>query len=169
MIILVTGGSGSGKSAFAEDLLITIGAKNRVYIATMFNYGDKETDERINRHREMRIDKEFDTLECYYDIEKVKLNQNSNILLECMSNLVANEIYINKSDNTQQKIVDAIKNLKTENLVIVTNEIFTDGIDYDDETKNYISILGKINTEIAQIADEVYEIVYGIPILLKRG
>ena len=36
MMILVTGGSGSGKSAFAEDCVVSFGKTDRIYIATMY-------------------------------------------------------------------------------------------------------------------------------------
>lgn len=53
-------------------------------------------------------------------------------------------------------------------LVIVTNEIFSDGIDYDEETKRYQSYLGKINQELAKRAKTVTEVVYGIPVERKN-
>ena len=50
-----------------------------------------------------------------------------------------------------------------------TNEISSDGIEYDGETKMYISLLGRINSALSKRADKVYEVVYGIPIEIKRG
>ena len=41
MMILVTGGSGSGKSAFAEDCVLALGEKKRIYIATMFPFDEE--------------------------------------------------------------------------------------------------------------------------------
>lgn len=64
MLILVTGGSGSGKSAFAEDRILSLGEAKRIYIATMHPF-DQESFKRIERHRKMRAGKGFDTIECY--------------------------------------------------------------------------------------------------------
>ena len=64
MMILVTGGSGSGKSAFAEDQVVSFGEAERVYIATMFPF-DEESKKRVQRHRNMRSGKGFETIECY--------------------------------------------------------------------------------------------------------
>ena len=64
MITLVTGGSGSGKSAYAEDVLTGFGSCERIYIATMFPF-DEESHQRIARHRQMRAEKKFSTIECY--------------------------------------------------------------------------------------------------------
>lgn len=45
MMILVTGGSGSGKSAFAEDQVVSFGEAERVYIATMFPFDEESKKE----------------------------------------------------------------------------------------------------------------------------
>ena len=42
MITVITGGSGSGKSAYAEEIVTKFGDLNRIYIATMFPF-DKES------------------------------------------------------------------------------------------------------------------------------
>lgn len=64
MMILVTGGSGSGKSSFAEDCIVSFGNARRIYIATMYPF-DEESKKRVKRHQAMRQGKGFDTLECY--------------------------------------------------------------------------------------------------------
>ena len=46
MLTLVTGGSGSGKSAFAEDRVLSFGDAQRIYIATMHPF-DEESHKRI--------------------------------------------------------------------------------------------------------------------------
>ena len=67
MLILVTGGAGSGKSALAERYAIELAQEAKcspVYIATMLrNPGDPETEAIIRRHREMRAGKGFITYE----------------------------------------------------------------------------------------------------------
>ena len=92
MMILVTGGSGSGKSAFAEDCVVACGEMPRVYIATMYPF-DEESRKRVKRHRDMRFGKGFDTVECYTGLSEVRVPKGCTVLLECMSNLVANEIF----------------------------------------------------------------------------
>ena len=68
-----------------------------------------------------------------------------------------------------KKLSAEFLNLKSENIVVVTNEISSDGIEYGGDTKIYISLLGRINSALSKRADKVYEIVYGIPIEIKRG
>ena len=74
MFHLITGGSGSGKSEYAEQKLMEYAShskrnKKRYYIATMMPFG-KETEEKIARHRRLRAGKGFETIECYTDLKK---------------------------------------------------------------------------------------------------
>ena len=54
-----------------------------------------------------------------------------------------------------------------EKLVIVTNELGCDINDYSPETMAYIKAMGTINSELSKLADQVYEVVCGIPIKHK--
>jgi adenosylcobinamide kinase/adenosylcobinamide-phosphate guanylyltransferase len=171
MIVLVTGGSGSGKSEFAENLAVSYGSDNLIYIATMFPY-DEEALKKIERHKIMRKDKKFITIECFTNLKKILIPKGTTVLLDCMSNLVANEMYQNDGakEFTFESVLDGVKYIKdnADNFVIVTNEIFSDGIEYDIETKKYLSNLGKINVNIGHIADKIIEVVYTIPIYQKK-
>lgn len=169
MITLVYGGSGSGKSAFAEDLVCKTDFPNRYYLATMRSF-DEETKNRIARHRSLREGKNFITIECPTDIVNTIIERDSIVLLECMSNLVANEMFSGKEVKSfyqcADKIVEDVISLskKTASLVIVSNNIFEDGISYDEGTKEYMRALGLINKRLGELSDEVYEVVVGIGI-----
>lgn len=169
MMIVITGGSGSGKSAFAEKQIESLSKDHRIYLATMMCF-DEESQKRILRHQKMREKKNFKTVEHYTGLEKIKFEQQDTVLLECMSNLTANEMYSPEGagEKTVERILKGIICLKEQvrHLCIVTNEVFSDGESYDPDTMRYLSYLGKINCEMAKMADEVYEVVYGIP--LKR-
>lgn len=52
-------------------------------------------------------------------------------------------------------------------VVIVTNELFSDGVCYDEGTEEYLRLLGRLNQAIAARADYVYEVVAGIALCLK--
>ena len=177
MLLLITGGSGSGKSAYAEKRVLELEIDQRIYLATMMCYDD-ETRRRIDRHRSMRDGKGFITLERPFDLEHLNLDQAAGIretgrtvLLECLSNLTANEMFdpSGSGKDTLRAVKNGIDTLlgQCDNLVVVTNEIFSDGILYDRETAEYQEVLGSLNCMIAKDADEVTEVVYGIPILHK--
>lgn len=173
-MIVVTGGSGSGKSAYAEQRIQEFGQIPRYYLATMENR-DEESQKRVDRHRAMRADKHFRTVECPYDLQNVQLEKPGAVLLECMSNLVANELFVKDGmahmEQTAGKILNGVSRLKEQcaHLVIVTNEVFSDGLLYDEWTKNYIKCLGIVNQHLSQMADQVVEVVYTIPVMQKRG
>ena len=62
MLILISGGAGSGKSEFAEGLITASGLEKRVYLATM-KVWDDESVRRVEKHRAMRAGKGFVTVE----------------------------------------------------------------------------------------------------------
>lgn len=53
--------------------------------------------------------------------------------------------------------------------MIVTNEVFSDGVRYDASTMLYIERLGIINAALADMADEVIEVAAGIALPKKGG
>ena len=132
---------------------------------------DEEWHKRIARHREMRKDKGFDTLECYTGLKHAGVSGYHTVLLESMANLTANEMYQEKGsgDHCVEEILAGIRHVKEQcrNLIIVTNEIFSDGMDYDEETRRYQKYLGEINVRMASMADLVTEVVYSIPLIHK--
>lgn len=172
MLVVVTGGSGSGKSAFAEETVLSLGEARRIYIATMQAF-DEESHRRIRRHRCMRAGKGFETVERYTALDELILPKDCVVLLECMSNLVANEMFREDGFHPEvaEKIIEGVKNLlsQAKHVVIVTNEIFSDGILYEGESEQYKKELGKINQDLARMADDVVEVVYGIPVWHKGG
>ena len=208
MITLITGGSGSGKSAYAEKYICYVsnekGYKEKYYIATMQVFDD-EGQRKIDRHRRLRAGKGFITIEQPRDIQNAvsKLQSESSLktgrsaLLECMSNLVANEMFSPvdasgiQAAEAEKDALDNPENMKdydtaqisrvskkvlkevsilSENvaeLVIVTNNVFEDGVSYDQSTMNYIKAMGIVNRGLAAMAERVVEVVAGIPVAVK--
>ena len=166
MMILLTGGSACGKSSYAESICIRMPTP-RYYIAAMMPYGEG-SEEKIARHREMRRDKGF---ERYTDLGNLTLPQRGTVLLECICNLTANEMFDENGNMTDpfDAVVSGVRALRDqcETLVVVTNDVGTDSRAYDEGTREYVRILGRINAALAADADHVYELVCGIPLVLK--
>ncbi len=204
MLHIVYGGSASGKSSYAESFAMSLQGEGRLlYIATMYPYKwntteiDPETMQRIERHRAMRADKGFDTVECYRHVEHIVAKRQDVLLLECMSNLLANEMYLEPDSDdgglaetmsevekagvdmsetmspVSKKIVQALIDLSTrvQELVIVTNDVFSDGgsLTYDESTREYVKNLAEINCALAREAATVTEVVCGIPVIVKKN
>ena len=179
MMTLILGGSGSGKSAYAEDYLLRTIAdkdaeKRKYYIATM-QIWDDEMQAKVDRHHRPRQGKGFTTIEQPTALEQAvsQMEPAGAVLLECMSNLTANEMFSGDRPADRQtvieKILRGVKALKkqADTFVIVTNNVFGDGIVYDDATMEYMEALGRINEKLAAEADEVVEVVAGIPQRIK--
>ena len=80
MLTLVIGGAASGKSAYAEHLAVRSGGP-RYYLATM-QVWDAECAARVAKHRAMRTQKQFATVECPQNLHLVRLPQQGTALLE---------------------------------------------------------------------------------------
>ena len=170
MFVLITGGCKNGKSRLAEKILTAYDVPDmpRFYVATMEPFGN-EAAEAIARHRKIREGKNFTTIEKYTDISEIKLPQDSGVLLECICNLCANEMFSANEKNPVPKIIRGIETLinYTEIFVAVTNQVGGDGVKYSPETMEYIKQMGLLNNKLAELADVVIEAVFGIPVLLK--
>lgn len=197
MITVIIGGSGSGKSEYAEQVAVTSAFADTktnaplIYVATMQPFGE-ETGKKIERHHDLRKDKGFATIEQYVDVSKVarSIPEDAVVLLECMSNLLANEVYrpdkakfgdtegpiykvgpiYNEEQAIVTKIVEELLALEAacNHLVIVTNDVFASGERYDEETTRYVEMLGQINVEMAKRAADVVEVICGIPVRVSR-
>ena len=171
MMILLTGGSGCGKSTFAEKLAVMLPAP-RWYIAAMQPY-DEECLRKIARHREMRRGKGFETLERQTDMDTLTLPARGTVLLECLCNLTANEMFAKDRTVTDpyEKILRGLEHLRaqSEHLIVVTNDVGSDTEEYSPETLKYVETLGRLNRAVAERADTVCELVCGIPLVLKGG
>ena len=170
MMTLVVGGAASGKSEYAEGLVLASACQKRIYIATMEPF-DEESLRRIEKHRVMRAEKRFETLECYTDLASVTVPPDSVALLECMSNLCANEMYSPRGsgDRAAETIREGVERLKSQcgDLVVVSNEVFSGGNCYEEGTMAYLRQLAQINCMMAAMADNVCEVACGIPVYYK--
>ncbi|MDR2908742.1 MAG: bifunctional adenosylcobinamide kinase/adenosylcobinamide-phosphate guanylyltransferase [Oscillospiraceae bacterium] len=172
MRALVYGGSGSGKSAFAEDLAASL-SDRRIYLATMPASGE-ESKARILRHRAARESKGFVTVEYAGDPVRLRLPGDCGcLLLEDAGNLAANALFERgvPPGEAPSMLFEGILSLagQTEHLVIVTVDVFSDGICYREETQDYLSCLARLNLRLASWADTLTEVVCGLPIYHKNS
>ena len=168
MMIMVTGGSKSGKSSLAEGFFVDFSG-GKYYLATMQPFG-ADARAAIERHHRMRAGKGFCTIERYTDLGGLTLPQGCGVLLECMGNLCANEMF--REDGIHdpvQPVLDGIARIRAVSslFVIVTNEVGADGIAYPPETMQYIRYLAEINRKAAALADTVIECTAGTLNILK--
>jgi len=196
MYYLITGGAGSGKSEYAERLAMKLwqdrksctsvnvdesrqktedhgdrkSSSGLYYVATMFPYDDEETRQRIERHRKLREGKGFITIERPMDIcgiiDVIRHNKDAVVLLEDLTNLYANECFGQGPSHETAEPLREIARISA-GLVVVSNELYCDGIEYPEETKSFLRELAALNIQIARDADHVVEVVAGLPQQIK--
>lgn len=159
-----------------------------LYIATMKN-DSEEAARRIRRHREQRRGRGFDLCEVQTLDDLKNVPEAQTILFDCLSNFSANvmfsqEFFLNFQEKETflkpqeheedvemlaSKIAAGMKGLeeKCRHLVVVADAVFSDGIVYDDLTKRYIHLLGRLFQKLCAEADAVFEVVYGLPMRIK--
>ena len=173
MRVLVVGGSGSGKSAYAERLAARL-AEQRTYVATMRNEGT-EADERIRRHREQRADLGFVTIECPDSLAAAcREKAEGVVLVDDLGNLVANALFA--PDGTMADPATVLDRLagevealaqSYEQAVLVGNEVGSEGVYRFEGTNVWVRLIGALNCRIAASFDEVVEVVAGVPCHVK--
>lgn len=193
-LIFVTGGAKSGKSKFAEEMLLKLnnGKQKNIYLATSLVF-DEEMKEKVRLHKKRRKDKWF-TVEAYKNFENELSNffENNdkiknNMLVDCLTNMITNIIFENQNidwDNFEKKLYiqtleklnkdvehSVIKLLNVadqfENAIIVSNELGMGLVPSYPLGRYFREIAGKMNQIVAEKADEVYLVVSGIPMKIK--
>ncbi len=171
MLIVVTGGAASGKSALAEDIACTLAqGRPMLYVAAMEPFGE-EAQRRIARHRALRAGKGFTTLEHSTRFDLLRPPSGfAAALFECASTALANEMFSPAgAGGDGGSILAGVQALtaRCAHTVVVTNEVFSDGYAYDAGTAAYLHALGQLNQQLARQADAVAESVCGIPVWQK--
>ena len=172
MLALIIGGAGSGKSEYAEQLAVRLAKEtggSLIYLATMVS-GSREADDRIQKHRRNRAGRGFQTIERYVDLSSLQIREPADptVLLEDLGNLVGNEMFLPEGRG-QEAVLTGIRHIaeQSANLIIVGNEVFSDGQIYDEGTQNYLRELALVQRELAEEAGMAVEVVCGCPNSLK--
>lgn len=184
-IVFVTGGARSGKSSFAMSEALKIKGR-KAYIATAEAL-DAEMKERIEKHKKDRGDG-WDTYEELLDISdainKIK-DKYSVILVDCLtlwlSNLMTREQNTEHREQTIEKEIEKLINMlnlfKKSSicvlnsgfyaLFIVSNEVGMGIVSENEMARRFRDLAGMLNQKAAEIADDVYMVVAGIPLKIK--
>ena len=179
-ITLITGGSRSGKSSFAESIFKN--TDDVLYIATAI-ITDEEMAHRIKKHIASRNSR-WITYEGFFDLDKaIEKYDMDNILLDCVTIMTTNLLFEEKIDFeniSMEKVDDLLNNIKIEfeklilkvratnkNLVMVTNEVGLGLVPESKLSRIFRDIAGFVNQYIASLSDEVYLVCCGLPLKLK--
>lgn len=180
MNVLVVGGSGSGKSAFAEQLCCRL-SPVRTYLATMAPQGP-EAKRRIARHVQQRAGLGFATVECSNTVLRRSALPQSGAagarrgvaLLDDLGNLVANSLFekdgaMHDPARVGRRLLQELRALATqyEHVVVVGNEVGSEGPYTHETTHTWVHLVGMLCCQLAAHADTVAETVAGVPHVIK--
>lgn len=173
MMTLIFGEASSGKSRYAESRLSEANGSPKIYMAVSEVYDD-EMRERVKIHQAMRKDKGFITIEQPRDLGAAKIPAGSSVMIESLTAWTANEMFtdegVKDSGHVVNKILAGLSVIAGEvyNVLIVVDNLFCDGEEYDPLSEDYVKTLADLVRKIAADANEVIEIVSGLPIIWKR-
>lgn len=177
-IVLITGGSRSGKSTYAQRLAESLPGP-RVYVATC-PLVDDEIADRIRKHKETRSGCSWDTVEEAVALADA-LRQASTyevILVDCLTLWVSNLMYEAEQHGqtlTEEDISDCCQDVLSAccgldgTVIFVTNEVGMGIVPENAVSRRYRDLAGRCNQEIAAKANDVTLMVCGVPFHLKKG
>ena len=180
MRIFISGGCKNGKSFYAQRIAkaqcteMEINMGRLYYIATMKPI-DEEDEQCIAQHQKERDGWGFTTIEQPMDIERIldRCDGGGSFLLDSVTALLANEMFPppdwNVNGQATEKIIAGLYKIfdNIENIVIVSDYIYSDAFIYDELTEKYRKSLAEIDRMAAKNCDVVLEIAYTSVIVHK--
>jgi adenosylcobinamide kinase / adenosylcobinamide-phosphate guanylyltransferase len=170
-LTLVTGGIKSGKSSWAQQQAEKLSG-TRTFIATAQALDDEMKD-RIAKHRQARGDA-WVTFEEPKDLVQLVDDITGRfdvILIDCLTIWVSNLLTIfNMNEEAAAREITALSACLKRvafKAFVISNETGMGIIPADPLSRLYQRLLGRLNSEVAALADEVYLMVSGIPVKIK--
>ena len=175
-IVLVTGGARSGKSRFAEQYARNLGNK-LAYIATAQVLDDEMAD-RVKLHQRRRSEN-WQTFEAAFAAEQaIKAAADFPVVLfDCLTIYTANLLLAEQSTDIEARresvlqqadlVIEAAQASKS-TIIFVANEVGMGIVPDNALSREYRDLAGWINQKVAAVSDEVYLVVCGLAVELKK-
>ena len=169
MRILILGGARSGKSRYAERLVLESG-KEAVYIATGWA-GDEEMSARIARHREQRP-QAWLTVEEPCALAKALQTHaavNRFLIVDCLTLWLSNLLGQGDGRFQQERValLDTLPSLPG-TLCLVSNEVGLGIVPVNPLARRFVDEAGWLHQDLAQVCERVVWIAAGLPQILKE-
>lgn len=174
MNVFLSGGAKCGKSALAQRIAMSMGAR-RYYVATLIP-SCAEDDARIRRHLAERDGQGFETLECFYGAAELLpyADGEAVFLLDSVTSLLQNVLFPPQNGYAMDfpaaaRCIDemCLFAQKAKNVVFVSDNIYCDTERYDESTECYRRLLAQADRRLAAACDTVIEVTAGQKIVYK--
>ena len=165
-LTFVLGGAASGKSAFAEQLVVTSG-KKKIYLATSQVFDDEMKD-KVKRHISQR-GAGWETVEAPFDLGPTlaELPSDCACLIDCATMWLTNHLLAdNNLDQAQSMLLQSLR-LCAAQVVIVSNEVGHGIVPDNALSRQFREAQGRLNIALAAEADLVVQVTAGLPLVLK--
>ena len=166
-VTFVLGGARSGKSEFAEKLVLE-SKLNPVYLATGRAFDDEMAD-RIEIHRSRRGDHWITVEEplALVDALSQSAYEGRIILVDCLTLWVTNLMMAEA--HVDIEIKGLVKYLESAPvpIVFVSNEVGQGVVPENGMAREFVDLSGLAHQEIADAANHVYFVTAGLPQMLK--
>jgi adenosylcobinamide kinase/adenosylcobinamide-phosphate guanylyltransferase len=166
--VLVLGGARSGKTGFAERLAMRAGQRP-AYLATAEAL-DEEMRERVRSHRQQR-GTSFATIEAPLELSQALLDAaetHDAILVDCLTLWITNMIVANANvAEAVDELAATLGALKSSRVILVSNEVGLGIVPDNAMARMFRDLAGSAHQRLAEICDDAYFIVAGLPIVLK--
>jgi adenosylcobinamide kinase / adenosylcobinamide-phosphate guanylyltransferase len=165
-LTLVLGGAASGKSAFAEALMLS-SARPLVYIATAQAYDDEMTG-KIATHQARR-GADWQTLEEPLALAPLLAARTPDqaVLLDCATLWLTNHMMAEHDIAAETTALLQALSACPAPVIVVSNEVGTGGVPENALARRFQSAQGKLNQALAAQSDLVVQVIAGLPMVLK--
>lgn len=170
-IVLVGGGARSGKSRFALEYAEQRFTR-RAFIATAQSL-DSEMAERIRRHQQSR-GPGWTTIEAPLDLVgtlSLAAGEFEVAVVDCLTIWLSN-VLLDAEKNAEEEIeslAGRLTDLAALSVILVTNEVGSGIVPDNELARKFSDLAGVLNQRVAQAADEVYWMAFGIPVAVKTA
>ncbi|WDQ97551.1 bifunctional adenosylcobinamide kinase/adenosylcobinamide-phosphate guanylyltransferase [Devosia sp. J2-20] len=166
--VLVLGGARSGKTAFGESLALRSGS-TPAYLATA-EVLDGEMRDRVASHQAGRAG-QFATIEEPLALSKTLLKaarSHDVILVDCLTLWITNLLVSGDNVAAQvEKLGQTLGQLQDTRVILVSNEVGLGIVPDNAMARTFRDLAGSAHQRLAEICDDVYFVVAGLPMTLK--
>ena len=168
--VLILGGARSGKTGLGEQLAIGSGERP-AYLATAEAL-DGEMRERVETHQRQRQGR-FATIEEPLELTREILKAakaHDVILVDCLTLWISNLLGANRDVAAAvDELVATLAAVKSVRVILISNEVGLGIVPDNALARSFRDLAGEAHQRLAEICDDVYFVVAGLPMTLKGG